>query len=199
MPDKVSEAVASDEKSRPMPMLNFDLSKITAASRVYIVEHFVVHLSLALLTISGIALFNSVIDNFMDSPAQTNVFARGMAVEQLVAYLAMAIVGLPVFALFYTRTRKAERAHPQILLSRARRRLIYATLALAALFMLGYSIAFVYSAALTLINSAANVDGESWLQTALKQLFGLGYIGLISYFLSRMTQGITEEAKSDEV
>ena len=65
--------------------------------------------------------------------------------------------------------------------------------------MLGYSIAFVYSAALTLINSAANVDGESWLQTALKQLFGLGYIGLISYFVSRMTQGITEEAKSDEV
>lgn len=188
-----SKATAAPKKDAAKgASFDLDIDKIVGSSRVYIVEHLVVHLSLLLLAISGIALFNSVIDNRMGDDAGTNILAGTIGVEQLAVYMAMALIALPVFGLFYTRTRKSERAYPKLITSRARRRLIYVALSVAALVLLGYAIGFVYTTLLAVINADANVTGESWLQSSLKQWFALGYLGLITFFVSRLTSGVDE-------
>ena len=180
---------------RSKPSVNINLAAITGPSRVYIVEHIVVHFSLILLAISGVALFNSVIDHWLNEETSGSAFSAVLSFEQLAIYMAMAIVGLPLFILFYTRTRKAERLHSELLEARARRRLVYLTLAVAAVVLIGYAIGFVYASILALISAESVGDAESWGHTVLKQLFALAYIGLIAYFVSRLTPGIEGRKK----
>lgn len=163
-----------------------DLGFITGPSKVYIVEHFTVLIMLILTIISGIGLFNSLINHFLDDSTGKDAIYSVISFEELALYIAMAIVAVPLFVLFYTRTRKAERAHPALLQSRANRRLGYLFLMIAALFMIGYLVSFVYSSSIALINAEAVSDGEGWLQTSLKQIFAILFIGLVSVFVSKM-------------
>lgn len=189
-----AEGGIKPKKSAPnLPTLNINLSGVLAASRVYIVEHFLVLITLGIALISGIGLFNSVIDHLMDSDGNASVYSSVISFEQLALYMAMAIVALPLFALLYVRTRKAERAHPELLTSRPRRWLDYLFVGVASLFVLGFIIAFVYTSALTVINAEASASSESWLQSSIKQWFAILYIGLVALFISRLTPGVGDK------
>ncbi len=189
-----AEGGIKPKKSAPnLPTLNINLSGVLAASRVYIVEHFLVLITLGIALISGIGLFNSVIDHLMDSDGNASVYSSVISFEQLALYMAMAIVALPLFALLYVRTRKAERAHPELLTSRPRRWLDYLFVGVASLFVLGFIIAFVYTSALTVINAEASASSESWLQSSIKQWFAILYIGLVALFNSRLTPGVGDK------
>ncbi len=182
--------------NRPnLPDLNINLGAVLAASRVYIIEHFVVLIMLVLVLVSGIGLFNTVIDHLIDSGGPVSPYSSIVQFEQLALYISMAVVAIPVFSVFYIRTRKAERNHPEIFKSRPRRRLGYLFMAIAALFMAGYTIAFVYTTALAVINAEAQTSGESWIHTSLKQIFAIAFIGLVVMFVARLTPGIDEEVK----
>ena len=176
---------AAPEAGRPI--VNIDLSSITAPSRIYIVEHVLVHVSLLLIAISAIGLFNAVLEHFMDTQEDL-FFGSTFALQELSMLIAMATVALPLFVVFYIRTRKAERAHPKLLQSRARRRLIYIALTIAALFMLGYAINAVNTVVVALVDTG--VDAKVWGQQMLEYLFALKFIGMIAFFISRWTEGI---------
>ena len=190
------KAAESASSKKEMPQLNFDLGKLTAASRVYIVEHFIVHLSLIFISISTIALFNSVIDHLMEDTMAVSPLLSALTFETLAVYIAMALVAMPLFALFYTRTRKAERAHADLMLSRARRRLIYITLSILALVMIGYAIGFLYTSVLAVVQVETMAGSEGWVQSTLKQWFALAFLGLVSYFVSRLTLGVSDGGKA---
>ena len=189
-----SPAAASGAKAQDKgPALNIDLSRIVSASRVYIIEHFIVMASLVVSLIGGIGMYNAVIDHLMDEPARSSLFTATAQFEQLALYMAMALVAIPLFSLFYVRTRKTERAHPDVLHSRGRRRMSYVFVAVAFVFALGYLIGFAYTSTLAVISADTGATGESWAQSSLKQLFAVGYISLTALFVSRLTPGIDEE------
>lgn len=190
-----TKAPTSGAKSERQPQLSINFGAIVAASRVYIVEHFIVLVSLVVTLVGGIGLFNAIIDHFMDDQDAFSTFGAVLQFEDLALYIAMAIVALPLFGVFYVRTRKAEREYPKLLASRTRRRLEYVFMFIAFLFVLGYSIGFVYTSTLALVSAESLPGSEGWWQSSLKQWFAIIFISLVGYFVSRLTPGVDKEIK----
>ena len=183
-------------RSRQRPALN--IGALLSSSRVYIIEHFMVMAALVVSIIAAVSLFNAVIDHFMSESSSGSSFGVAVQIEQLVLYISMALVALPLFSLFYIRSRKTERAHPSVLRSRARRRMSYVFVAVAFVFVLGYLIGFSYTTTLKLVSVDTGAASESWLHTSLKQFFAIFYIGLAGLFVSRLTPGIDEEVSHEK-
>lgn len=169
--------------------VSIDLAWVTGPSRIYIVEFFTVLVSLGLILYSGIGLFGSLIDHLMGDDVDA-LSVPILTIDSVVLNMSIALFAVPAFVLFYTRTRKAERKHTKLLDSRARRRLGYVFLMITALFMIGFSVAFVYNSLLTVAESNVGSTGESWIHTSLKQVFSLSFLATISLLVAKLLPGL---------
>ena len=157
--------------------------RILGASHVYFVEYLISHIALVLLVISGIMLFNNVVDDLLWE----------FNASDLVESIAILLVALPTFFVFYVRSRKAEREYAKLIMSRVRRRFVYLFASAASLTMLIYAIVFIYNSINTILNGDANVEGASWLTETIKQMFAIGFLSLHVYLITRNISTVDDD------
>lgn len=173
-------------------------------SRIYIVEHFLMLIALALVVISAIGLFNAGFDYFVGESSTEEVYPiaymdsvsypaplPNLNVSDVIGNVALALVALPMFSLLYVRTRKAERMHSELMNNRARRRIEYVWLAIAVVLVIVSSVTLVQgwleAAMGTETGQAAT---EAWWQTTLKLFFTIGFIKLAILLVARVTPSL---------
>ncbi len=109
-------------------------------------EHILMFISLYVMSTSiGLILFDFI--NKWFPPISLNDYYSGYSSRQDLAlngYLAALIVSFPIFGFFFIRIARQTASYPQIRELRSRKVLIYLTLIVTFLVMLGYVIATVY-------------------------------------------------------
>jgi hypothetical protein len=167
-------------------------ARLTGPSRLYIVEHFMLLIALVLVIISGAGLFNQVIDYYFENTETVAYSSYGVsaAAESIILYLSLGVVALPLGVLLFQRTRRAERLYPRLRDSRPRRRLSYAFLMVAALFILGLSVVLVYNTIMTIAGVESYSATEPWLKVSVKLAFDIALIGIVAILVSRLGAAI---------
>lgn len=157
---------------------------LLAPSRIYIVEHLLALISLALWISAMAGLLYSLIDYF--SGHITDDYQS----EMIFLNMSVLLISLVTFFIFYTRSRKAERKYPKLLQSRMRRRLNYLWLTISGLVFLGYAIALLNVSLASLLGVETVALGKSWLNMSLKQLCVLVLLMSAITLVARMNPGL---------
>jgi len=174
---------------------NINIGFFTRSSRVYIVERIALLISLLLLVVGSVQLFNALIDYFM-SDRLDSIYGYGLvSFEELVGYLSLAVVVTPVFGLLYIRTRRAEREFPKVFESRAARRLSYFFMTLSIITLVFYAIAFVYLSLSRLLGLEDVYASDSWLQSAIKIVFAMIIVGAAGLLVAKSSPGLGKGVK----
>ncbi len=198
MAEEENSLSSATDGSRPKIEINIDIASLLRASRVYIAEHFLMHIGLALVVISLIGLEVRLVDHFLDDSSGYGSYRLTSALMNLSLYVSMLLVGFPLFAVFYVRTRKAERANLELYRSRARRWLNYFAIAVYSLVAIGYTIAVVNATVSHLLGVEQSSYADGWLQATLKQLFAALCLGFMAFFVSRLIPGLGEGSEDEK-
>jgi hypothetical protein len=162
-------------------------------SKVYIVEFLVMHIALLGVLFSGIGLFNKILDQSADKAQNINIYSV-VGIEYTLLLVSFGLVSIVLFILLQARTSNSEQVSTALASSRRRRLLQYIFLTITSLVLIGYIVSFVYSLLLEMF-SDGQVGGENLWRVLVKQLFAVGLVGLISYYVAHNVEPRTEVSK----
>lgn len=108
-------------------------------------EHILMFISLAVLAVSIALILNYFVDGyFPNSAIARTVYSYSYQNSALRGYLSALLVSLPLFSFLFLDITKRSLTHPEIRNLIVRKLLIYLTLIVTFIMMLGYVIAAVY-------------------------------------------------------
>jgi len=112
-------------------------------------EHILMFISLYVLSTSIALILHFFVDKWSpgisrESYGSYNDYVDGLGLILLRGYLASSIVSFPLFAYFFLKVTKQTQKHPLIRQLKARKFLIYLTLIITFLIVIGNTISIVY-------------------------------------------------------